>query len=513
MSESGSQEYRRVLKVTALLGGTRVLTMVVGLARAKGLALTVGAAGVGLLGFGEVALTFMVYLLGLGVSSSGVRFIALAREEGGMVAAAAVARTVRRLSLGLGLVAGICWTQLWRPVSGYSLGYTEGSLRWLAPAIAFVCLTCANRGCLQGLQSSRLVAFATLGDAVALLIGVVTAALIGGKAYLLAGYAVGAAVSCLLSEALLRRALPSRAPEDPQKRGQAGIATILKLGVGMTSGLLASTALLYAVQTLVTRGFGLDGLGLYLCAFALSGKAVGFILEAMNLDFFPNLSRAAHDPDRANRLISQQTEILLLLALPGLLLTLGSAQLLVHIFYSAEFAPAVPILHIFVLGAFFRVLGTPLGMIRIGRGQAGLYLVTEWLNNLFTFACIWGGTRLWGLPGIAWGYVVGNFGQFAAHTLVCRLLTGFQWRGAALRLALSGAIVLALALAGLEFLPGETAAAASLCLALIAGCFTLLKIGTLLDPTSSLACRLRSIPFLGNAFPAPRLSAGLNERT
>ena len=84
---------------------------------------------------------------------------------------------------------------------------------------------------------------------------------------------------------------------------------------------------------------GIESAGYYQAAWALSGLFAGFVLGAMGADFYPRLSGLIHDREAAIRAVNEQTEIGVLLALPGLLATLALAPWVIHAFYTKEFVP------------------------------------------------------------------------------------------------------------------------------------------------------------------------------
>ena len=94
--EKTSGSYGQILKSTALIGGTSVLNIMVGVARSKAIALILGPSGVGLNGiYGSI--TGMAELIaGMGISSSGVRQIAEAAGSGDQVRVAKTAAKRRQ---------------------------------------------------------------------------------------------------------------------------------------------------------------------------------------------------------------------------------------------------------------------------------------------------------------------------------------------------------------------------------------------------------------------------------
>ena len=120
---------------------------------------------------------------------------------------------------------------------------------------------------------------------------------------------------------------------------------------------------------MVIRQMGLDAAGLYQAAFALSSVYVGFVLGAMGADYYPRLTAVSADNKKVNRLVNEQTEVSLLLALPGILGTLTFATWVIHLLYSAQFEPAVDILRWQILGVLGRVVSWPVGFVLLAKGS------------------------------------------------------------------------------------------------------------------------------------------------
>jgi PST family polysaccharide transporter len=114
------------------------------------------------------------------------------------------------------------------------------------------------------------------------------------------------------------------------------------------------------------------------------------------------------------RLVNEQTEVGLLLAVPGLLATLGLAPWLVQLFYNGEFRPAVGLLQWFVLGCLGRVISWPLGFVMLALNKSRLFFVVESLFNAVHQALIWMGLRMAGLGGVAMAFV----GLYVFYSLV-----------------------------------------------------------------------------------------------
>ena len=95
----------------------------------------------------------------------------------------------------------------------------------------------------------------------------------------------------------------------------------------------------------------------------------------MGADFYPRLTGVAKDNNECNRMVNEQAQISLLLAGPGVLATLTFACIVISLFYSAKFEPAVGLLRWFCLGLTLRVITWPMGFIILAKGAPKAYFL------------------------------------------------------------------------------------------------------------------------------------------
>jgi PST family polysaccharide transporter len=194
----------------------------------------------------------------------------------------------------------------------------------------------------------------------------------------------------------------------------------------MATGLMGSTVA-YVTIALITQYEGTQAVGLYSAAFALSGMFVNFVLGAMGADYYPRLTAAVSNKAAMNRMINEQTEIGLLLALPGLLATLALAPWILQIFYTREFLGAVELLQWFILGCMGRVISWPLGYIMIALGKSRWLIASESIMHATHVLLIFIGLQMFGLIGVAQAFAA-LYGLHIVVTLfISHKLTDFSW--------------------------------------------------------------------------------------
>ncbi len=177
--------------------------------------------------------------------------------------------------------------------------------------------------------------------------------------------------------------------------------------------------------------------GLYAAAWTLGGLYVNIILQAMGADFYPRLVGVAEHDAEVNRLTNEQIKVSMLLAVPGVCATIVFAPLVIALFYSHEFAGAIPTLRWICLGVALRVITWPMGFIIIAKGQRKLFLGVDMAWTVLNVALTWLFIEWVGLDGAGLAF----FASYLFHALIIYpiafRLTGFSLSKDNLRVGLT----------------------------------------------------------------------------
>jgi len=199
------------------------------------------------------------------------------------------------------------------------------------------------------------------------------------------------------------------------------------------------------------------------------------------MDFYPRLTAVAHDNVEGNRLVNEQLEVGLLIAGPGVLATLTFAPLVIELFYSARFGPAVEILRWFCLGMILRVASWPMGFILLAKNERKLFFWSELFSNLLGVGLTWIGLTLYGLNGSGMAFFALYLAYFAGIYLIVRRLCGFRLSVANRRLALLLAPLIGLVFVGWYYLPHLAAGALGAVAAFLVGVYSMKTLCTLVS--------------------------------
>ena len=449
-----NNSYGQIVKSSSIMGGAAGINMLLSMLRVKFAAILIGTAGVGLLASFTALQNMIGTLAGLGLQSSAVREIAAASSRGDHEAVARIILTLRRMCWLTGFMGMLSMMLLssWLSQLVFAKSDYAVDIAILGIAILLANISGGQKALIQGM---RHIGDLARVDIIAAAVGTISAITLywafGLRGIIPTILMIAIAQLCC-SWWYARRIRVTRVVLNWRETfNQAG--DMVRLGIAMMfSGLLASAVSLITIS-LITQQEGISATGFYSAAFALSGLFVGFVLQAMGADYYPRLTGVMHAPNQMTKLVNEQTEVGLLLALPGLLATLVFAPWVIHIFYSAEFLPAIELLQWFLFGCLGRVVSWPLSYVILALGKGRWYLLTESAFSLLHLMLIYIGLSLYGVLGVAFAFFVMYLIYTIAVCMVCRHLIAFRWSYSSLREIIYSSLAFAITLMMCKFLP------------------------------------------------------------
>jgi antigen flippase len=491
-----STSYSRILRTSAITGGAAGINMLISMVSVKFGAVLLGPAGIGQLRVYQSLLGFASTLSTLGIHGSAVQSIAKANAEGKAEEVSTVVSTLRRVSWIVGLAGWALLAVLAWPVSTLVF---EDSDHASAVAMLGCCVLLSS---LAALMTSLFQGFQRIGDLAR--INVTSAALSTGcNIAWFASLGERGIIPALLTTGVVGAIVPlfwaRRLPSIPAPRLD-WVATLREtrrlsgLGTAMMVASLASALTGFLIPTIVNRELGVDAVGLYAAAWGISGLFANFILGAMGADYFPRLSAVASDRTALNRLVNEQTEIGILLALPGLAATIGFAPLVIQLFYTKDFAGATPVLLWFSIGIFGRVTSWPIGFLLLARRDAALYVTSEIVFGALHVLLVLVGTRVWGLAGVGIAFFALYLLYNIAMLVVARAVAGVTWNASTWGIALPAAGLVAAAAATRTLIADPWSYVSSFAVAALAGIMSLRGLTARLGPDHRISRLVARLP-------------------
>lgn len=474
IGEEEQSTYGQILKSSALVGGSSIINIVIGMARAKAMALLLGPSGVGLFGVYGAISDLAQNIAGMGVNSSGVRQIAEAVGSGDLERIGRTAAVLRRVSLFLGVLGAALLIALSGVISTLTFGDSQRALAisLLSIAVLFRLISGGQGALIQGLR--RIGDLARMNVLGAFFGAVFTIPLV----YFLREDGVAPSLICVAATMVVtswwhsrRVRIPTPAMSTTEMATEAG--ALLKLGLVFMSSALMTMGTAYVVRIAVLHNAGMGGAGIYQSAWTLGGLYVGLVLQAMGADFYPRLTANAHNNPACNRIVNEQALIGLLLAGPGVIATLTFAPLVIAVFYSSKFEPAVDLLRWLCLGVTMQVISWPMGFIIVAKGKQAIFFWTEAAWTSVHIGLAWICLRRFGLTGAGMAF----FGSYVFQALmlypIVARLSGFRWSAKNWRTGLFFLSWTALVFAGFYVLPRQWAILLGIVSAAVTGLYSL----------------------------------------
>jgi enterobacterial common antigen flippase len=436
-TDRSNGSYRQILRSTTILGGASVINIVLRILRTKFLAILLGPAGIGLWAIFNSIAEVAGTVAAMGIDTSGVKKVA---EVAGGREQEKLARTIHALRrtlwcLGAG---GMILVALLSPlISQFTFGNDEHSYEIMLLSIVIVCGTIMN-GEITMIQGMRRVGDLAKVNIFGALWGTLLAVpivYVWGQKGVVPSLIAVSAIS-LVSTWWYTRKIQVTRVRMAWAEVWREVKPVLILGAAVMGSIFVFRGTPYLVNVLITRQIGLEAVGLLQAATVLSSIYVGFIIDSMGKDYLPRLSAIANDDAACNKLVNEQFEIAILIAVPGIVATLTFAPLILQVFYSSDFISAFEILRWQIMGILLQVASWPIFSILLAKGYGKLFFATMAMSNALYVGLAVVGISYAGLNGAGMAF----FGMWAFYAIIiyiiAKYLTGFTWSSANARVAL-----------------------------------------------------------------------------
>lgn len=495
--------YGEILKSSSIIGGAQGINYLIAMIRGKAVAVLLGPSGVGLVGMYSTALGFVGTIAGLGIGSSAVREIAEAVGAEDEIRLARSIKVLRRTvwvtgMLGWALTAAFAW-----PLSRWAFGshHYAWALVILGSTLLFSAISAGQTAILQGRRRIGDLARLSIASTV-----VGTLCSIGLYAWLhergIVPVLIVTGLTSLGASWWYARRVDTASIQLSWLETGADAKRMIQFGLSfMWSGVLVHGTTL-AIRSLIVRDLGLDASGIYQSAWSLSGMFAGFILGAMGTDFYPRLTAFANNKEKMNRLVNEQMQVGILLALPGLIGTLMFSPLIIRMFFSAKFLEGAVLLPWFVIGVFGRVVSWPMALIMQAKGEGRWFALSETAANILHLLLVFWLIRLVGLWGASLAFALLYLLYAVSVMMISNHLTNFTCSNKVLQLILIGSLLIATGFL-IQYSTQEPITIMSGFLLTVGTlAFTIRSICTLLGSNHRLVAAIRRMP--GHSFLLPK---------
>jgi PST family polysaccharide transporter len=405
----------RILRATAIVGLSSLLTVALGALRYKFIALQLGAEGVGLLGILTSAATFGVVLFSAGLNTSGVQaaaatFSDIAQFQRTRSALLGGSRLLGIVGGSIVVVLGLCLGDLVLPHSSSS----STLVIWLGIALAAMVISGGNLALLNGMGRIRALAGSNAWGSIVGTAVTLVSVTISGEAGLVAALAAAPLATLALSSWYLRRETLQQlaiAPRPSFRDCWPELRSMFMLGGAVMIGAVFGSATQFFMRVWLDQTQGLQSSGYFQAAWTITSMYLGFVLTALAVEYYPRISKLAAQPIELNLSVDRQINVALLLGAPVLLWMMVFSPLVLHVLYAEDFQSATSLLRWQLFGDIFKIVGWAIAFLLLARRAKGPYLLADISFN----ACY----LLLGIPlasqgGVLW-LGVAYAGAYAAY--------------------------------------------------------------------------------------------------
>ncbi|MBK8814691.1 MAG: O-antigen translocase [Methylococcaceae bacterium] len=423
--------YGQILKSSAIIGGSSVINIGIGMVRTKAMAVILGPTGFGLMGLYSSILDLTQSIVGMGINSSGVRQIAEAVGTGDTARIAKTAQVLRRTSIFLGLLGAVFLFGFSNRLSVLTFNNDQhaSGVALLSLAVFFNIVSAGQGTLIQGMRRiADLAKMGILGALYGALISIPVVYFFHEDGVVLSIILVS--LMTLLTSWWYRRKIDIPAVAISSAQVGQEQAELLTLGFAFMSSGLMMTGAAYLIRIFIVRDIGFEAAGLYQSAWTLGGLYIGLILQAMGADFYPRLTAVVNNNVECNRIVNEQAHVSLLMAGPGVIATLTFAPLAIVLFYSSKFEGAIELLRWLCLGMTLRVVSWPMGFIIVAKNAQKLFFFSELAWTCVYLGLAWLSVAEFKLNGVG----IAFFGSYIFHVVmiyfIVRRLSFFRWSAA-----------------------------------------------------------------------------------
>lgn len=409
--DASVSSYRSILKGTTIFGGVQVFNILINIIRGKFVAIILGPEGMGITTLFNSASKTIQGFASLGLNQAIVRETAASLEKSeSNTKVISTVKVLTNITALLGLLVCVVFCV---PLSRLTFG--NGDYAWqfilLGVAVGLSIGANAKLAVLQGLHQVKRISRASIvGGLTGLFIGVPLYYIFGDKGIVPAIVALALSLYIFYSVNLNRSQPQISGKSFSWNKNKDVIKKLIYLGaVLMASDIIGSLATY--LLNLYIRGHGsLDEVGLYQAANSITNQYAGLVFAAMAMDYFPRLSKVAHNNSEMSTIVNRQTEIVALLIAPAMCVLILSAPLVIRVLLSSQFLEIIPLMRWMGLGILIKALSFPMGYIAFAKGDKKVFFLLEGLTGNFLYFILGIlGFYFFGLIGIGYALVAENF--------------------------------------------------------------------------------------------------------
>jgi O-antigen/teichoic acid export membrane protein len=430
------KDYSNILKATSLFGSVQGLNILINIVRTKLVAMLLGPAGVGLNSIYNETRELVHSTTNLGLDVSGIKNISQTYERLKGESSEELSKSQLRASQ---LSSDVCLLRSWiailalfgavitilfaRPLSYLTFQDPDHTMGYimLSPVVALSTLTCGEMTILKGIR--RLKALATVSVLTAF-----TGMCVSVPVYYVMGIdgilpALGAIflASLIVVTVFSWSYFPPRYDFAPVRLALG--VPLLKVGTAFMTVNLIDNLIQLLVQSYLNGAGSLQTVGLFSTNLTITTTYAGIFFAALGNDYFPRLSGIFGDVTARINTVRRQSEMLMALVSPAIVVMMFALPIMVPLLFSGEFVGVIPLTQLALIALMFKTAHLPFTYTPLAAGDSKTFFVLNFIQASDVLLVI-PGYHYGGLVGIGVMLIVTN-----AIDWLCSLVCAYRRYG------------------------------------------------------------------------------------
>lgn len=420
---SENKNYDVIFKSTFLFAFVQAFSILVKVVLNKVAAVTLGSAGIGMIGLFSSAIGMLKTGTSLGISQSAVRDISEANQNDDVEAFSKTIIATQKIIVITAAIGFVITAVLSPWLSEWSFGnnlYTTSFLL-LSVAVAFITLWEGQLAILKGMRHLRLLAKANIfGSLVGLFISI--------PLYLV--YEIEGIIPVLIITPLSAflfsyyyvRKIKYRRIKLSKRELVQKASPMVKMGIALSITTFLSQISIFLISTYIGSEGGLQSVGFYNAGIIIMVGYFSVVINALTTDYYPRIAAVNNDNTKVQNELNQQSIVSLLISFPLIVLFLMLLPFLITLLYSKEFIPIIDFIRIGIYGVLITIISNQVDLILVAKNNtkiftilAIVYRIIELILNVVFF-------KLYGLTGMGISMVLGGIIHMVIMTFTVRKL-------------------------------------------------------------------------------------------
>lgn len=382
--EKDHNSYFNIIKSISILGGVKIIQIIVSIIKNKVIALILGPVGIGISGMLTSTTSLISAITGFGLHTSSINNFSQAWSNKDEVQIRKVAKIITILTLFTGIIGTFVVIILSRQLSIWTFGnetYTTAYLV-ISSIILFDQLSVGKFVILQGSHNYKYIAKLSI---IISILGLIT------SIPLIYYFRLNSIAPIILLSSIINWVITSFYSNKLKiKTAEINYIEFISESKKMLllGSVIAISGIVNTFQILIFRIYlshygSIKDVGLYTAGSAIVTTYIGIILTSMGTDYSPRLAAARSNIKLLIDLINKQIEIVLLIITPLIILFIAFIKEFTILLYSSQFIDIISMLKWMVIGMYFRGISWCLSFAQVARNEPKFFFLNELLSNIY----------------------------------------------------------------------------------------------------------------------------------